>query len=144
MIYEFQVLYRVRDVAALQTILVRAETENEAALLVDPNHGKEIPVLERNPRDLTVQGIGPGRPVIDWHQPTFNSEEAIVFLKATGRTFLANLMSSGKLPKPKNGNPIFRRADLEGVIDQKMESSEEMIERRVVWEREHPDKEQVA
>ncbi|MEW6304391.1 MAG: helix-turn-helix domain-containing protein [Verrucomicrobiota bacterium] len=109
MIYEFQVLYRVRESGQAGTIVMQAETAPEAAA--------------RLPSDqFEVLNVGPGRAVIDWTQPVFNKSEAAAYLRCS-ESQVDLFMAQGVLPKAKNGWPRFRRAELEAVIEKRMEKA---------------------
>jgi hypothetical protein len=93
MLYEFQVLFTAG--AELREQVVRAETEAEA----------EQRVRELVPEAQKVN-VGTGRPLVDWNQPWFTTEEAAVRLRCS-TSQISSLMATGELPKPRNGNPRF-------------------------------------
>jgi hypothetical protein len=103
---EFQVLYQSSGESNLQTIPVVAETENEARCLIE-NPKREV---------ISIKEI---RPLLDWNQKTFSKEEAAVYLRCTSSQ-IDKLMAEGKLPKSKNGRPLFTRTMLDRVIEQRM------------------------
>ena len=109
MLSEFQVLYRDTgrgDLSQIQSILVRANCESQAAAMV-MDAGADV---------LTV---GEGRPVLDWEQRTFNREEAGVYLRGSASK-VDEAMAKGDLPKARNGRPIFTREMLDELIRRKM------------------------
>lgn len=106
MINEYQVFYTGIGSEVLHT-LVRAETPNEAESILE-KAGKR------------VSSVGPGRPVIDWNQDTWDSEEACLFLKCKP-TKLAEMMGNGVLPKARNGRPLFKKAWLERAVEKRMD-----------------------
>lgn len=122
--FEFQVFYRVvadsgRNDAAhvvarisvsgeLKSILVRAETPEEAAALVcGPDEC------------VKIVSVGPGRAIIDWNQKNFSRQEAAVFLRSDV-SLVDKLGADGKLPKALKGKPIFTKRMLEEVIEKRM------------------------
>ncbi|MEW6304862.1 MAG: helix-turn-helix domain-containing protein [Verrucomicrobiota bacterium] len=111
MIYEYQVLYLSPGGMSLQTVVVQACT---------PEKAKEAVGLAD--QCIVVVSVGPGLPVINWQQQTFNRAEAAVYLRCTPSQ-VDKLMADGQLPKARYGYPIFRRADLDAVIQARMEPS---------------------
>lgn len=116
MIYEFQVVYRLTapggdggpaamaswpalSSGPLHTITVRAGAPEDAKQMVlTPG--------------LAVVSVGPGRPILP-EKPTYNLEEAAVYLDVSERT-LRELQGKGDLPRPqKNGHTVFRVEELE-------------------------------
>jgi len=60
--------------------------------------------------------------VIDWARGTFNKVEAAEYLRCSPAA-IDKLMGSGLLPKAEGGYPIFTRAWLDRVIEQRMRGS---------------------
>lgn len=102
MIYEFQVIYRAAGSEQLRTVVVRARGEGEARGLIEGT-------------GADVCGVGPGVPVIDPQQQTFNSREACVYLHCE-LTTLNSYMNAGWLPKFRGGRPVFTRQQLDRVL----------------------------
>jgi hypothetical protein len=104
--HRFQVTLWVSERAEFQTVEIVADTKK-------PDEVKDIfarPGVEvRNVTDLGG--------VIDWNSQVFNREEAGVYIRATEKK-IDHLMGEGKLPKARDGRPLFTRRQLDAYVEE--------------------------
>jgi hypothetical protein len=104
MLYEFQIV--VRDGDRVHHFPLHAETDEQALDLARSMYHDNI--------DVNVSG---GRPLVDWSRGTFNTEESAEYLRCSPSK-ISELMATGKLPKARDGRPIFTRRILDKYIEE--------------------------
>lgn len=104
---EFEVIYQETGREGLLSLTLKAGNEKEAR--------KVLAGMDR----VVVHRILETRVVISEGQVYFRIEEAAEFLRC-GASRIYELMEDGKLPKAKDGNPIFHRSQLDAVAKMMM------------------------
>jgi len=120
MIYEFQVLYRPAEGAALTPVMVKAESAAQARQLVERE-------------GIVVHSVGPGAGFVRHDQEWLNKEEAAVYIRSKvvdddAPSLIDKLMAEGLLPRPTRktpGRPLFRRSWLDAAMCKRMGKLEE-------------------
>jgi hypothetical protein len=102
--HRFQVTVWLVERAEFQTVEIVAEDDAAASKAV------ARPGVE-------VTHVASMFPVLDWQKQVFNREEAGAYLGATVAK-VDHLMAAGKLPRARDGRPLFTRRQLDAYVEE--------------------------
>jgi excisionase family DNA binding protein len=120
MMREFQIAYREqRELTLGQAQAAQVALKNNGREVVGPIYTTRIAAeVEEEARALFAEffiiDVKDFGPVIEPGQNWFKIEQAAKYLRCS-KSLLYEAIEEGKLPRPKNGDPIFSRKDLDAL-----------------------------